>query len=332
MGSEPTRPMTSANAQEDNLGLIYLEINAIDSSMSGRRRSFDVPDGASQQAGRMDLGREQWHPLFAQLLRPIVQKYYEIEMNMPVGAIPRAADIVLLRRTTKERPPFQGLWRNLTTWNVVEFKGRSVSPRAGDIDLLVELGLGIDRRLNEKRAQEQLPSLAPDEVSFWYIANQLGRSFLDDCRDRLGALESWGNGVWRCPILRRMVFLVSSAELPIDSETILLHLLGDEPHETELALARFVIDKKELWETYLPWLPKLHPTAWAEVITMARSGLDDIMKIDLAPLLQFIDKKQVIDLVSLDEVIKRHGKKKLLKKIIADLTPDERRELKRRLR
>jgi hypothetical protein len=83
----------------------------------------------------------QWHPLFAQLLRPLVQDYYEVETDVPVGDVPRQADLVLLRRTTPEPLPFRGLWRHLTTWNVLEYKGPLVSARLEHLDLLVELGL-----------------------------------------------------------------------------------------------------------------------------------------------------------------------------------------------
>ena len=34
----------------------------------------------------------QWHPLFAQLLRPLLEKDYDIQINMPVGDLPREAD------------------------------------------------------------------------------------------------------------------------------------------------------------------------------------------------------------------------------------------------
>ena len=57
-----------------------------------------------------------WHPIFAAVLRPMVEKYYAVETNMPVGDLPREADVVVLRRTGR-RPPFRGLWRNLTPWN-----------------------------------------------------------------------------------------------------------------------------------------------------------------------------------------------------------------------
>jgi hypothetical protein len=63
----------------------------------------------------------QWHPIFAQLLRPAVEAYYVMETTFPVGDAPREADFVLLRRlTAAPPPPFRGLWRNLMTWNTLE--------------------------------------------------------------------------------------------------------------------------------------------------------------------------------------------------------------------
>jgi hypothetical protein len=108
----------------------------------------------------------QWHPLFAKMLRPIVHEHYAVETNVPVGDAPRSADIVLLRRIDSGPTPFRGLLRHLTTWNVLEFKGRSVSPRLRDLDLVVELGLGLDRRFNEERTRQKQRPLDPTEVSF----------------------------------------------------------------------------------------------------------------------------------------------------------------------
>ena len=48
----------------------------------------------------------QWHPLFAKLLRPVLEGYYEVQVNVPVGDVPRAADVLLLRRTTQSGLPF----------------------------------------------------------------------------------------------------------------------------------------------------------------------------------------------------------------------------------
>jgi hypothetical protein len=50
----------------------------------------------------------QWHPIFAQLLRPVVERYYEVLTTVPVGDAPREADFVLLCRTGQMLPPFRG--------------------------------------------------------------------------------------------------------------------------------------------------------------------------------------------------------------------------------
>jgi hypothetical protein len=160
---------------------------------------------------------KQWHPLFAQLLRPAVESYYDVQTEVPDGDRPREADFLLLRRTVAGTPPFRGLWGHLTTWNIFEFKGPSVSPRREDVEFLVEVGLGIDRRLREEGAarQGQRP-LAREQVSFWYLANRLGRRFLTEAERKLGPLESLGPGLWRCRVLCRLVFWVSSIDLPVE--------------------------------------------------------------------------------------------------------------------
>src|SRR5260370_41236767 len=107
--------------------------------------------------------KTQWHPLLGRLLRPCVEQYYELQLGVPVGDLPRQADLVLLRRTGTGTLPFQGLWRYLTTWSILEFKGPTVTPRRRDLNLLIELGLGIDRRLNTERVRQGQRLGAPGE-------------------------------------------------------------------------------------------------------------------------------------------------------------------------
>ena len=104
-------------------------------------------------AERRAARKKQWHPVFAELLRPLVESPYEVEANVPVGDAPRQADFVSLRRTRAGPLPAAGLWHGLTTWNVLEFKGPTVSRREEDLDLLAEGGLGVHRRFNEARAR-----------------------------------------------------------------------------------------------------------------------------------------------------------------------------------
>jgi hypothetical protein len=250
----------------------------------------------------------QWHPIFAKVLRPLVHEHYDVETNVPVGDAPREADVVLLRRTGRRRPPFRGLWRHLTTWNVVEFKGRSVSARVRDLPLLVELGLGIARRLNEKRESAGEP-LVP--------------------------LEAVMPGVWRCQLLRHLVFLVSSVAVPVEHDTTPIHLLARESPETATELARVLVEEPGLWELYGPLLHLWHPNVWKEATRMARSkGKSD--PLGLRPFIETVGVGEVVKAMGVKRLVEEVGVEALLKEIdldalLAHLTPAQLRQLQQRV-
>jgi hypothetical protein len=277
----------------------------------------------------------QWHPVFAQLLRPAVEAYYEVQTTVPVGDAPREADFLLLRRTAGATPPFRGLWRHLTTWNILEFKGPTVSPRHQDVELLIELGLGIDRRLREGLAPQGQRRLAEEEVSFWYLANRLGRRFVREAGRKVGGLEALGPGLWRSRLLRRLVFWVSSVDLPVEEDTLPLHVVGREPLATERRVAQLVLEQPALQERYAGWLASPHPAAWKEVEAMARASRKGL-QIDLRPAIEVLGLDFVIEQIGRDRVIEALGDKEVIKHIglkglVASLSPAQRRELKRLL-
>jgi hypothetical protein len=71
----------------------------------------------------------------------------------------------------------------------------------------------------------------------------------------------------------------------------------------------------------------LHPEIWEEVRTMARRFGREVLPFDMERLREFVDMDKAIDWI-----IEQYGEEKVLKKIsIANLTPAQRRELKRRL-
>ncbi len=189
----------------------------------------------------------QWHPIFAELLRPLLQDYYDVQTNVPVGDAPREADILLLRRTSDGPTPFHGLWRHLTTWNVLEFKGPSVSARLSDLSLLIELGLGIHRRLNEDRQRQRLSPRKPAELSFWYIVRTMGRRFMGGARQRLDHLEEIESGLWRSQVLQHLVFLVDSERFASQPDSVPLHLLFERAPEQERELGNLVIEQPQFW-------------------------------------------------------------------------------------
>jgi len=273
---------------------------------------------------------KQWHPIFAQLLRPAVEAYYDVQTTVPVGDAPREADFVLLRRTAQTDPPFRGLWQHLTLWNMLEFKGPSVSPRRGDIELLIELGLGIERRLRQDRVPKGQRASVPEAVSFWYLANHLGWRFLAEAEGKVGPLEPLGPGLWRCRLLRRLVFWVSSIDLPVEEDSLPLHIVGREPPATERAVARLVVEQPGLQQRYGGWVFTLHPAAWKEVESMARASGKGL-QIDLRPAIEHLGLRRVIDQIGIDRVIEEYGKTEVIERIFANLSPAERRALKRRL-
>jgi hypothetical protein len=249
----------------------------------------------------------QWHPLFAHLLRPLVESHYEVHTNLTVGDAPREADLALLRRTA-DAPPFVGLWRRLSVWNVLEFKGPTESARVADLDLLIELGLGIDRRLNEERRKKKEPEVERAEVSFWYLANHLGRRFLRDVR-ALGKLQPDGPGVWRAAHLGRHLVLVSNREVPVERDSITVHLLVREPLESTRLVARQVASEKELWQLYAGWLATMFPDLYEEIRKMATSELGPIIdvrpiikKLGMADVLRQLGVKEVVDALGVDAI------------------------------
>ena len=278
--------------------------------------------------------KRQWHPLFARLLRPLVESHYEVQSGVPVGDAPRLADLVLLRRTAVARPPFQGLWRHLTTWNILEFKGPTVAARPGDIDLLVELGLGIHRRLNEQRARDGESPLGPAEVSFWYLANRLGRRFHAEARESLGEVEELGPGLWRCVALRRLVFLVSGAEAPVERDTLPLHIIGEEPKPIGRRVAQFLAGHPALWDEYSGFLATLHPDLWEEVRAMSKTtGKRRKFDFYILPVIEEMGLNRVIEQVGLDRVVEAVGMERVVREkglpwLLSKLTPEQRRELK----
>jgi hypothetical protein len=291
----------------------------------------------------------QWHPLFAALLRHVVEDYYSVETNMPVGDLPREADIVLLRRTATTPPPFRGIWRHLTPWNVLEFKGPTDDPALRDIDLLLEVGLGIDRRLNERGTREGSPLLERADVSFWYLANHLGRRFLAEAQALFGACEVLTEGLWRCGALQRAVFLVSRDTLPVEAETVPLHLVCQEPAPVKLQVAQVVLQQPGWWQRYGPFLAMFHPHLQQEITRMAQLSETDsgvnmkewikalgvpevaqalIETIGLPEAVKLFGLKQIIDAVGVKRAIEEVGLQRVIaevgpRQVVAELGPDE---------
>ncbi len=281
----------------------------------------------------------QWHPVFAQLLRPLLANHYDVRTNVPVGDLPRAADIVVVSRTSRGAPPFTGLWSRLTAWNVLEFKGPTVSARVRDRDLLVELGLGIARRLASE-GKRRAP--ARGQTTLWYLARHIGGRFLRDARALLRGLDEVAPGVWRGEVVGHPVLLVSSRAVAVERDTLPMHVLIPEPLEAGRVVLEQLASQADLWALYSAWLATNYPDLWEEVRYMAkRTKKPDL---DMRPVVEKMGLAKLIEQIGLDRVVATAGAERVLGKVnlgklveekgldwlLARLTPEQRRELRRR--
>jgi hypothetical protein len=236
---------------------------------------------------------KQWHPLFAHLLRLLLDRYYSVQTEVPVSDLPRRGDLLLLRRQTDEAPPFEGLWSHLTDWNVLEFKGPGDYPHEDDLELLVHVGTGLTVRFNEERVAAGQPRLTNRQVSLWYVAPKLGETFLGHARLRTHFDYETG-GLWRGSVWGHPVFLVSAHELPVEVDTVPLHLLDRDPPAPR-AVGELVLHQEELLRHFATWLSALQPRLWKEIRHMAETS---------TPGSGLIDWEAVGEIANLDEVVR----------------------------
>jgi hypothetical protein len=281
--------------------------------------------------------RTQHHPFFAEMLRLRLQDYYDVQTNLPVGDLPRAADIVVVQRLRDQPTPYTGLWKHLTPRNLIEFKGPTVTARIQDLDLLVELGLGIDRRLNEEETRQGRAVLLPEQMSFWYIVKSMGRRFLPDARRLVGHLDEIGPGLWRSQILQRLVFLVSSETYPTEADSLPLHLMIPRDPEQQRELTRLLAEQPELLRLYQAALSTLNSDVWKEVLAMiVRSKRTKGLKFDFSAVIEEIGLGGLLESIGIERITDDPAFKTAFKKVVkkkgvdwlrAQLTPEQIKEL-----
>jgi hypothetical protein len=115
-------------------------------------------------------------------------------------------------------------------------------------------------------------------------------------------------------------------QVPVEENSLPLHLIGKEPRETEEAVAQFVAARPELWQLYGGWLATLHPEAYRGVLSMAKGTKE---KFDF-------DLESLVETMGLDWVIQKLGVERVIgqlpvEQICAALTPRQRQQLKRLL-
>ena len=142
--------------------------------------------------------------------------------------------------------------------------------------------------------------------------------------------------------LASRLLVVSRDGLPVDRESVPLHLVTVEPLEREKDLAREVAHQPGFWGLYGPWLAHLHANVLEEAKQMVQSlGTEPSM--DLRPLIEMVGAKEVINQMGVQKVIELVGPKQfielvglhqfidLLGQFRDQLTPEEVEKLKQLL-
>jgi hypothetical protein len=145
---------------------------------------------------------------------------------------------------------------------------------------------------------------------------------IHEARHHLGHLEAHSPGVWRCTILQRLLFLVSTVALPVDEDSIPLHVVGKEPPEKEKAVADLMVTQPALWQQYGSMFATLHPTIWEEVRFMARAA-GKKLQFDFRPAIKHLGLNYVIEQVGIKPIIDEIGVKRAVETVGVKRVVDE---------
>jgi hypothetical protein len=90
--------------------------------------------------------------------------------------------------------------------------------------------------------------------------------------------------------------------------------LSRQPFQQEVAVGQFVIGAAERLAAYGSTFAALHPAAWKEVETMARTKRQPF-KVDLGPVVDLVGLDSVIEQIGEKEIIEHLGEKKVIQQL-----------------
>jgi hypothetical protein len=100
------------------------------------------------------------------------------------------------------------------------------------------------------------------------------------------------------------IFLVSVVELPLDDDSVPLHVLADESMEQQIAVGEFLIESAERFNAYGNAFACFHEAAWEEVRKMAKKrGLE----FSLRPIVKELEMRKVIEQLGEKELVEELG-------------------------
>jgi hypothetical protein len=120
---------------------------------------------------------------------------------------------------------------------------------------------------------------------------------------------------------------MSRDALPVERDSVPLHLVSREPVDSERALLREVVAQPGFWQLYGAWLGYLHPAIWEEARRMAQlSGVEATPNFptgDIQIFIDFFGLKRVIDRIGLKRVVDEVGLKRVVDEVGLKRVVDE---------
>jgi hypothetical protein len=130
--------------------------------------------------------------------------------------------------------------------------------------------------------------------------------------------------VWRVGVLHRSLLLVSGLEVPVDRDSLPVHLLAEEPRGQQRAVAQVLGQNLDLLPLYGSWLASAHPAISAEVVHMGKTRKKKFA-LDVRPLFEHLGWQEILNQVGVKSLIDQVG----LDELVAQMTPEQRKELVR---
>lgn len=278
------------------------------------------------------MAKTQWHPLFAKLLKALLDVHYRIDVEVAVSELPRRGDFLVVKRLPG-RSPFAGVWGNLTDTNVIEFKGMSDAPDESDLDLFGHVALGLAHKHNEARHAQGQARLAPHELSLWFVAKELGETFLSAMRTRCLPRDYEGDGVWKARLMGHPLFFVSGRLLPNYELDSLPFKAMDAERPMSKQLSEMVAQDAGLLREYGETLMLHQPASWKEIVIMAQqAGLPvDWAAVgevtDLTGAVRALPVKKVIEAIAPNDLIEAILQESWLRRLVEQMTPEQKAAL-----
>jgi hypothetical protein len=110
------------------------------------------------------------------------------------------------------------------------------------------------------------------------------------------------------------VFLVSTVDLPVDDESLPLHVLAAEPPAREREVGQFLTATEERLAAYGGVFSVFHQATWREVETMAQRSRRTLT-IDISPVVETLGLEEVLRQIGEEKVIRQIGEQKILREI-----------------